>query len=551
MAISDAQFKVWLEQDSTSRVLLVEAVYYDSGSEHTVYMSNGIFVSDPTDTPASMPYDDVIRDIPQFSSQLSDALEGFTVPSWGDIIISNELFAFDDWLDYAWDGRRVTLLYGDSSWPKADFRTILSGTIAEVTSDSSSTLKMSIRDKQWMLNVPVQSKLVGEPELVSGTTYKVSDSAVTSIDSVWDNGTLLTLTSQYTVDVANGRFTLVSPAVGRVTAAFTDNNGNASIGSVIPLCFGQCFNVTPIQINASLLKYQVHDGPIEAITAVRDNGVPVPYTVNLSTGTFILTYSPVGVVTADVKGAKPSTYLTKVGDIVNHIVTTRTELTSGDIDSTSLSAFITLCPQLIGLYLSGRANVIDVIDKLITSVGGWYSFNRSGKLILGRMDVPSGTTSSELVADDIIFGGLSLSSQSMATATERIGYSKNYTIQNTTAGSLTPSEKLSYYQPIKIVSANNQSVRTTHLLAIEPDLKETLLVTQSNAQAEANRLLGIWQIPRKTFTVECIISPLTINLGDVVLLTHPRYGLSDGKLLRVIGIRESVTTRRIALTLWG
>jgi hypothetical protein len=403
----------------------------------------------------------------------------------------------------------------------------LTGTIAELTADSAATLKMSIRDKQWMLNVPIQSRLIGEPTLVSGTTYKVSDSAVTSIDSVWDNGTLLTLTTQYTVNAAAGQFTLVSAATGRVTAAYTDTS-TAAKGSTIPLCYGQCFNVSPVSINTSLLKYQVHDGAINAISAVRDNGVPVAFTADLSTGTFVLASTPVGIVTANVQGAKPSSYLTKAGDIINHIITTKTALTSGDIDSTSLAAFTSLCSQAVGIYISERRNVIDVLDRLITAVGGWYTFNRAGKMIFGRMAPPSGTPVAYLVADDVVFGGLLVKSQSMPVMTYRINYATNYTEQSTVAGSVSVTDATLYYRPTQTVSANNQVIKVTHLLAVEPDAKDTLLTSQTDAQAEATRLLTLWGTVRRTYQAECILAPLTLNLGDVVSLTHPRYGYQQG-----------------------
>src|SRR5207244_796405 len=48
-------------------------------------------------------------------------------------------------------------------------------------------------------------------------------------------------------------------------------------------------------------------------------------------------------------------------------------------------------------------------------------------------------------------------------------------------------------------------------------------------------------------------NPVTTALdrGDVVLMTHPRYGLSAGKQFRVLGIVPDATRRRRTLLLWG
>jgi hypothetical protein len=553
MPISDQQYQDWLRSDTAARVMLVEASYYDSGL-HTVYISNSAYVSRPTDTPSNQPYDDAVLSIPQFSSSLSDALSGFTVPSWGDIVISNEDYSRDSWLDYSWDGRPVSILFGDASWPRSDFRYILTGVIAAPpTVPSAASIALPIRDKQWALNVPIQTKLVGEPVLTAdagGKTYKVSDSAVTSIDKVWDNGTLLSAPAQYTTSPATGKFTLVAAAVGRVTCEFT--GGNATKGTVVPLAFGPCFNISPVSINTSLLKYQVHDGQIEDITDVRDNGVSVGFTKDLLAGTFTLSVSAVGEITADVLGAKPGgVYLATCGDQVNHIVTTRSSLASSDVNSTSLAAFVALCPQPIGLYVRDRRNVLDCLDELVNSVGSWYTFDRSGKMIFGRMDVPSGSPVLELTADDVVFGTLKVTKCSLPWATARIGYKPNYTQQSQVAGSVTTANRLLYSLPMQYASRNKQSVKTAHLLALEPDAKATLLASATDTGAECDRLLTLWGDVRCTYSAECITSPLTLNVGSEIKLTHPRYGMSAGMPLIVVGIAESITTRRVTLTMWG
>lgn len=58
------------------------------------------------------------------------------------------------------------------------------------------------------------------PVLVDSTNYiyQVNDGAITSIPAVYEGGVALTLTTDYTVDTTNGRFTLVSAPTGKITA---------------------------------------------------------------------------------------------------------------------------------------------------------------------------------------------------------------------------------------------------------------------------------------------------------------------------------------------
>jgi len=64
-----------------------------------------------------------------------------------------------------------------------------------------------------------------EPILVdeAANEYQVHDGAVTSIDAVYVGGELQTLTTDYTVDAANGKFTMTSAPAGVVTADVTND----------------------------------------------------------------------------------------------------------------------------------------------------------------------------------------------------------------------------------------------------------------------------------------------------------------------------------------
>ena len=238
MTVSDAEYQTWLEADVTKRVLLVEAKYY-SGSELTEYMSTLGHITKPTDSPANQEYEDVIQAFPVFRRSMQEAFNGKTQQSFGDLEIINTGGERDDWLDRSWNGRDVTLRLGDGDWDLSDFRTIMSGTIAELTAKSTTTLVLKIRDKGVFLEKEVQETLFGSgpsvdkplpicygevlkvaPVLEDGAThkYKVHDGAISSVDAVYDKGVLLTLTTNYTVDLANGVITLVTQPAGLITA---------------------------------------------------------------------------------------------------------------------------------------------------------------------------------------------------------------------------------------------------------------------------------------------------------------------------------------------
>lgn len=490
MTISDAAFKKWLQADNKVRAVLIEAKAYSLGVEVTRYLSNVPFVSKPTDTPANIAYDDAIRSVPAFQSRLNELFMGFTLPAYGDADIDNSSGERDAWLDDAWDGRSLKMLVGDPSWPRNDFRTILDGVCADIYAKDRATLALKLRDKSWMLNVPVQATLM------TGAT--------------------------------------------------------ANADQPQPVCVGECFNVEPVLEDAATHKYRVHDGAVDDITDVCDNGLSVAFTKNVADGSFVLLASPAGRITATVRGAKPGgVYHQTVADIVQYLVTTHSQLTTADIDAASFTAFNITCPQPVHEYVRDRENLITVLDRIVTSVGGFWTFSRSGLLQLGRLEDPAGTPVIELLEDDVIEDGIEVSSRTIPVDTVRLGYRRNFTLQpDGLAGAVTEANRAAFAAEYLIETATNAGITTTHKLAPKPDLVPTQLTDAGDAATETTRRATLNGSIRKTFRVNCYMLPLSVNLGQVVMLTHPRFGFAAGELAVLIGVTERVTENRCQVELW-
>lgn len=491
MPISDAQYDAWLKADNKRRTLLVEAKAYSGGAEVTRYFATTAFVSTPTDTPANTAYDDIILEIPYFSSRITEAFGGRSEAGWGDITIINESGVRDSWLNDAWDGRALTLYLGDPTWPKADFRVILTGMSADIVAQDRNRLALRIRDKSWALNVPLQKNLIG------GTT------------------------------------------------AYKDKP--------VPVCYGQVFNIEPPLTNAGTHEYQVHDGAVNDITDVRDSGLTVAYVKDLANGKFTLNAAAAGRITADVQGAKPGvTYLTKAADIIKDIVTTRTALTVADVDTTNFTAFNTTAPQKLGFYAQDFQSVAAALDEIITSVGGFWTFSRQGLLCLGQLVAPSGTEALALVSDDVAQKGLRVVDRILPIKTYRLGYRRNYTLQSDgLAGAVTEANRAEFAVEFRVKSSTNAGVETTYLLPASPDEVGTLLADAIEAQTEADRRATLWGTLRFRYEARAFAAPFTLRLGQVIKLTHPRFGFSSGKLCTVVGTRWFPTRKRVVLELFA
>lgn len=475
MAISDAQFTAWLGNSSAVRCILVEAVARVSAVETTRYLSTMAYF----DGSANRAYNPVVvGNSVQIVERLS--LEGESELNFGDIEINNVDGDLDSWLDDIWTNRDISAYIGDVTWDRSDFRPIFVGVTEDIDSKDNTTLNIKIRDKLARLNTPVTETTLG------GST--------------------------------------------------------ANKDELIPLCFGECHNVSPLLADPATLDYRVHDGQIEDIIEMRSNGAPATTTDTLSSGKFVPDVNPQGTkVTVSVQGAKPSgTYLTTVKDIIEHIVTnygeTNNRFTSGDLDASNLSTFDAANQQKIGVYMNRRENVKQICDQIAASVGAQMVMSRAGELQLHTIDLPPPGTPTEISESDIIEDTLSISQRIPVVAAVKIGYAKNWTVQDEMDTGIPQEHKDLFAREWLTVRAEDATTKTNYRLDAEPEQIDTFLLEESDASAEATRRLTLFKTQRHIISFRATPAMIELQLGDPVTITHPRFGLSGGVTGMVVGM---------------
>lgn len=488
MAITDDQFNAWLIRDNVARCVLVEVEAYSGGSVVTRYMSTHGFVSTGTDTPLNTPFDDILLAVPRYVSLIGEQLRGFSSPSTGEIVVDNSSGVRDAWLLDAWDGRPFRLYLGDPGWPKSDFRLMVAGTVADIQARDYRTLTLRTRDRQHLLTLPVCTTLVG------GT--------------------------------------------------------DATKEARRPVCYGECFNVEPVLIDSTARRYAVHDGQIDAVVAVYEDGAAKAFTADLPTGTFTLTTAAAGRITADVRGSKTAgTYVNKTGDILQRILTERTAITVSDIDTTSVTQLNTDVPGVVGLYVTGDETTMQALDMLVTGCGAFYSFDRSGKFYVQQFKAPTGSPVLTILGDDVEDVGVAVVNRWLPSKSVRLGYKRQWTQQSDgLAASVSDARRAELAQPYLITKATNSVPQ--HLLSEDPPVEASLFISSVDASSEATRRATLYGTIRRLIQVTCFLGPSRVKLGDVVALDLTRYGLTGGVLARVMGIDEAPTEKRVTLTVF-
>ena len=481
-------------------LVILKPYDFDTSGEVSLYFSGEGFVTSPTDTPANTLFEPRLVEPISFSRSMfsSGKIGGFSVPGFGELILTNADGGLDDFATYAWDGRSVEVKVGEDGAAYQYYFTIFTGQSRTVEFDDL-FIRVILRDDQ----------------------------------------------NDFDIDYPDSLY-----------AGTGGNEGSAELsGQAKPHCYGQVHNIEPVLVDAANNVYQVHDGPIEAIDAVYESGVEVhagQITKDLANGRFTLNNNVNGVITADVRGSKPGgTYLSTVADIIEHLVEDHAGFTyPGDFDTASFTALNTANSAVVGIYDRETTTLASVLDRLINSIGGFYGFDRAGKFQVGRVELPTGTAAAEFDSTTII--EVTRLASAVPNHQVRVNFNRNYRVMSESdfGASITDAKRDALVRDFSVVTATDATILTPYPNA-SALIVDTLLATSAAASTEASRLLTIYKTQRDFYKILVKTQPYTLKLNDVVKITFNRYNLASGKLFRVISIVEDAANNEVELELWG
>jgi hypothetical protein len=197
------------------------------------------------------------------------------------------------------------------------------------------------------------------------------------------------------------------------------------------------------------------------------------------------------------------------------------------------------------------------MDDIANSIGAWWGFDRLGKLRMQRLEAPSGTPAVYLVPADIIRIDRVANNDAgrgIPAWKVTLGYKKFFTTQpNDLAGAVSITRRQELVKEYRTVSTEDAAIKTRHKLATPLEF-DTLLIDSTAAQTECTRRLTLYKAERATITARLALDASlisTLDLGVVVRLTLPRFGMAAGRDFRVIGLQPDYKLRLIDVTLWG
>lgn len=475
--MTNADFLSWLKSASAIRTVLMEVQVQVGGVETTRFLSNRGYVTGPNDSPSNTVYSPAISGGVSFTEALS--LEGAASLSYGDIELSNPTGDRDSWFDDIWSNRPVQIYIGDATWNRSDFFKVFDGIVVAMSARERNKFNLKLSDKLQKINTPISDVRLG------GTS--------------------------------------------------------SAKDTLIPLCFGECHNVTPRVVDSANLVYQVHTGPIERIIEVRDNGVPVQFTPDVANGKFSLDQNPAGTITCSVQGDKPNgVYTNNIANIIKRIVKdfgdATLRLTDADLDLANLTAFGAANTQPVGIYLTDKTNVLEVVNNLATSVGARVAMSRLGLLRLVKLDLSSLTAGTTVTQAMMANKSIAVSQLPDVVAAVQMGYCKNWTVQSSLTTGL-PAEHIALYAQEWLTSTVvDNTVADLYRIHTEPTMIESYLLVEADAIAEATRRLNMFKVQRKAVKYQGFSDLMLEKLGDGQTVQNERFGLSAGKTGQIISL---------------
>lgn len=433
---------------------------------------------------------------------------------FGEIEIANNDGGIDAALTYAVDGREVRVLYGPAGGAYADFKSI-SSLLATRWRERPQSVELLVRDRRYALDQPLQTNLYA----------------------------------------------------GTGGAEGTDDLE----GKPIPLAFGVCRNVAPVLVDPVNLIFQFHDGQAQAVDAVydraaalSDSGTDVSGYANLAAlsvaggefataldaGLIKLGSSPDGQVTADVKGDADPQYEDTIDPIVLRILTTYAGLSESVINTASLAGLVATGGSVgWSISVDERPSTAQVLDALIAGVAGFWGTGRDGRVRAGRLTRPE-SRQPVFFFDQWNTLDVEPLEQPAPRYRQRVGYQRIWTVQQTDiAGAVGDDRRQVLAQPQRTVASLDTTVRTRHPEALDPEVMASPLDSESDAQTLANALLDLHKRDRRPVRIRAKRIGFRFDLGVVVRLTWPRYGLEQGRNFVIVGSRDDGDTTE--LTLWG
>lgn len=597
MTITLAQFlHSFRGKAGAKRTILAEIEYaYEAAgviNTRTIYLSDRSYRTLPTDSPANVRHRDVISMSPTFERSIDlTRLGGRGRISVGSLTLDNCDGAVDFLLETIIDGREIRFYAGEQGWARADFRLVNVAVVAAVKAPNTDELVIELADKNYLLDDTIIGDTMatgpnaGKPKpIVLGSVYNFDitpylfDSSALkyyinnfALDTNYDlvvqavrdagvslnSGTLFTYTS-VTLTANAGTDTLTYAAHGLAANDVIEFENNTGSPIAPGLSFSVQYWVIAAGLTANDFRLSLTKGgaAVDITGAVAGAGNALVnrrrYYVDTAAASIELSSSPSGRVTADLVGQNAAGTLDGVPHRqFKYLLQNYTALAASEYDTTSIDALIALEVASIGtgFAILDRTNVLDLLDAIAFATYSWYAWNASGVLTVGRLDLANldSASSIDTITTTDIEGDLACENLPLPWGKVVVDCQRNIVVQTDgLAGAVTAANRALWGQAFQTRASTTDPATATYLAnwwdyhksAIDSQPIPTANVgTAATVQAVIDAITALFGPWTRAYRCTVGVDKYALNPGDCITLTHPRFGLSAGKKVRVMAVK--------------
>jgi hypothetical protein len=447
--------------------------------------------------------------------------------SLGELTLINTDGALAYLADDYYDGRTLTLKYGDRTDSYGLFTTVLKATIDSVSFERQ-RVSVRLKDRANTLDKSLSTaKYAGTNALPLGIEGTPDDIKGQSKPRIY------------------GRISLMSPVLVNTSHLIYQVSDKPITGAVLNVfdAGAQYFRSTPDYTNATNLQ-AAGQGP----------GAGYFKCYSGSEGTFFrLGSSPYGTVSACVAEDWDHTDCSASG-IIKRILTEQGYAANVDWVESDFTTLDQKCAAPLGVIVSQEETIASVIDRICSTVGAWWGFDNLNRFRIARIDDPPATPSAVFNDNHIINIEKRPDAEypiwQITTAADI-----NYAVQDkkTLAGVVTDDKAAWFSEASRAQTYASSAIKTTRLLAEEKTNDQSLFASISQAYAESARRVSVFGVRRDIVSVSiggAIKYAGQVDIGSIVEITSTRLNYNQ-KYFVVTGIYIDYQRGIMDLILFG
>ncbi len=337
-----------------------------------------------------------------------------------------------------------------------------------------------------------------------------------------------------------------------------------------PVTLGQVFNIAPVFLGnvdlgaGSLPTYQSHWRAIAGHDAIRIRGVAQ---VVVSEGTptvgqardyaalglFQLGAAPDGDVTADLRGDSDPIYVNSIAGILRRMLESLgLAYDTAEFDTTAWAFAEADLPGIVGFHQGATlTTTLAAAEEILAGSGAMLAAGRGGKLRLAdplatdapQFDLPSAC----VLSCEPLPLPASLRPLPRVIA---VRWGRNHAPLSNMAGSVAAADRQRLSQEGSFARAESSLI--TSRVAQQREISfPAAYWTEAEALARAEKWRTVLEAGPRMVRVLTDRFLGQIEIGQIGRITYPAFGFDEGFVGVVVGWRESLTARRVEITLWG